>query len=132
MSENYEITYGEVLYELRTYYGYKQKEIGDYLNITSQAYSNYENNKRMPDVETMYKIARFYGISLDTLISYRFTEQRNYKIDHTNIFRGISDSGITIPLTAKEAKMVTDILSLSKEQLDACKNYLDFIKKPIY
>ena len=44
MSELYELSYGEVLRELRDYHGYKQKDISDYLNITSQAYSNYENN----------------------------------------------------------------------------------------
>ena len=65
MSEIYELTYGEVLRELRIYHGYKQKDISNYLNITSQAYSNYENNKRTPDIETMHKIAQFYGITVD-------------------------------------------------------------------
>ena len=59
MSELYELSYGEVLRELRDYHGYKQKDISDYLNITSQAYSNYENNRRTPDIDTMWKIANF-------------------------------------------------------------------------
>ena len=75
MSELYELSYGEVLRELRDYHGYKQKDISDYLNITSQAYSNYENNRRTPDIDTMWKIANFYHISLDKLVSYRFTRQ---------------------------------------------------------
>ena len=57
MSEIYELTYGEVLRELRKFHDYKQKDISDFLNITSQAYSNYENNKRTPDADTLYKIA---------------------------------------------------------------------------
>ena len=65
MSESYELSYGEVLRELRIYHGYKQKDISDFLNITSQAYSNYENNKRTPDVETMRKIAMFYNLTID-------------------------------------------------------------------
>ena len=131
MSESYELTYGEVLYELRTYHGYKQRDISKYLNITSQAYSNYEKNKRIPDIETMYKIAQFYHITLDTLISYRFTKQIQETGSYGSLYRGVSDAGITIPMTAKAAKMVTDILSLSKEQQDACQNFLNFIKKPI-
>ena len=131
MSESYELTYGEVLYELRTYHGYKQRDISKYLNITSQAYSNYEKNKRIPDIETMYKIAQFYHITLDTLISYRFTKQIQETGSYGSLYRGVSDAGITIPMTAKEAKMVTDILSLSKEQQDACQNFLNFIKKPL-
>ena len=65
MSDLYELSYGEVLKELRIYHDYKQKDISDYLNITSQAYSNYENNKRTPDIETMRKVAQFYKITVD-------------------------------------------------------------------
>lgn len=135
MSEYYELTYGDVLKELRHYHGYKQREISDYLNITSQAYSNYENNKRTPDIEILYKIARFYHITLDNLVSYRFTKQLedagNYSVPKT-VYRGVSDSGISIPLTAKQAKIVTDILSLPEEQQDACHKFIKFIKKPAY
>ena len=130
MSEYYELTYGDVLKELRNYHGYKQKEISDYLNITSQAYSNYENNKRTPDIEILYKIARFYHITLDTLVNYRFTKQledaRTYAVPKT-LYRGVCDSGVSIPLTAKQAKMVTDILSLPLEQQDACHKLIEFM-----
>lgn len=133
MAESYELSYGEVLRELRTYHGYKQKDISDFLNITSQAYSNYENNKRTPDIETMRKLANFYHVSIDRLISYRYTAQLedsgNYNSKRT-LYRGISDNGVVIPLTAKQAKMVTDILSFSKEQQDACQKFIDFMKKP--
>ncbi len=130
MSDSYELSYGEVLRELRTYHGYKQKDISNFLDITSQAYSNYENNKRTPDIETMRKIALFYHISVDKLISYRFTKQLedscNYMAEPT-LYRGVSDSGIVIPMTAKQAKMVTDILSLPKEEQDACQRLIDLI-----
>lgn len=134
MSKSCKLTYGEVLRELRIYHGYKQKDISDHLNITSQAYSNYENNKRTPDLETMHKIAMFYNITIDKLINYRGTRQiedaGNY-MSQTTVFRGVSDSGITIPLNAKQAKMVTDILSLPEEQQDACQKFVEFMKKPV-
>lgn len=133
MSESYELSYGEVLRELRIYHGYKQKDISSFLNITSQAYSNYENNKRTPDVETMRKIALFYHLTIDKLISYRFTRQieesGNYMAERT-LYRGVSDNGVTIPMTAKQAKMITDILSLPEEQQDACQRFVEFMKKP--
>ena len=133
MSESYELSYGEVLRELRIYHGYKQKDISDFLHITSQAYSNYENNKRTPDVETMRKIAMFYNLTIDKMISYRLTRQieesGNYMADRT-LYRGVSDNGVVIPMTAKQAKMITDILALSEEQQDACQRFVDFLKKP--
>lgn len=131
MSELCKLSYGEVLYELRTYHGYRQKDISDYLNITCQAYSNYENDKRTPDVETMYKIACFYKITIDTLIKYRYTKQIEESGNYGILYRGVSDSGITIPMTAKQAKMVTDILALSEEQQDACQKFVNFMKNPI-
>lgn len=136
MTEYYELSYGEVLRELRSYHGYKQKDISDYLSITSQAYSNYETNKRTPDIETMRKIAEFYHITIDTLVSYRHTphlqveDSSNYAPRRT-LYRGISDSGTEIQLTAKQAKMVTDILSLPKEQQDACQRFVEFMKNPL-
>ena len=123
MSESYKLTYGEVLRKLRHYHGYTQKEISDQLSITSQAYSNYENNKRTPDIETMQKIALFYGKTLDQLVEYRFTKQiedsRNYAAARS-LYRAVDDTGITIPLTGKQAKILTDILALPAEQQNAC------------
>lgn len=128
MSEFYELTYGEVLRELRLYHDYKQKDISDYLNITSQAYSNYENNKRTPDIDTLYKIAKFYNTTVDKLISYRFTRQFEDAKNYGTLYRGISDDGIMIPLTAAQAKMVKDLLSLTPAQQEAYKKFLDFMK----
>ena len=129
MSQLYNLTYGEVLRELRHYHGYTQKEISDHLSITSQAYSNYENNKRTPDIETMRKIALFYGKTLDQLVEYRFTRQiedpRNYRASRS-LYRAVDDTGITIPLTGKQAKILTDILALPTEQQDACQKLMKF------
>lgn len=36
MSDRYELSYGEVLRQLREFHGYTQKDISNYLNITSQ------------------------------------------------------------------------------------------------
>ncbi len=120
MSQFYELTYGEVLRELRIFHDYKQREISDYLNITSQAYSNYENNKRMPDIETIRKIANFYNITVDKLISYRYTTQLEDSRNYGTLYRGVSDSGVVIPLTAKQAKLVKEIVSLSADEQDTC------------
>lgn len=132
MSASYESTIGEVLRELRTFHDYKQKDISDYLNITSQAYSNYENNKRVPDVETLRLIAEFYHMSLDTLLNCRTTglleEPRRFQTQN-NMFHGVTESGTVIPLNAREAKLLTDILSLSKEHQDACQQFINFLKK---
>lgn len=129
MSQFCELTYGEVLRELRIFHDYKQRDLSDYLNITSQAYSNYENNKRMPDIETMRKIANFYNITLDKLISYRYTTQIEDARDYGTLYRGVSDSGVVIPLTAQQAKLVKEIVSLSADEQDTYYKLIGLVLK---
>ena len=130
MYDNYELTFGEVLKELREFQGYTQKEVSKQLNITSQAYSNYEKNKRTPDVEMTRKIAQFFGKTIDQLIECRYTRQiedsRNYAANRS-LYRAVSDDGIVIPMTGKQAKMVTDILSLPQDKQDACLKLIELV-----
>ncbi len=56
------------LKELRQNKGVSQQTVADYLEITRQAYSNYENGNRDPDNETLLKLAEYFGISVDALL----------------------------------------------------------------
>ena len=48
------IQLAENLRRLRTDHDYTQTQIGDKLNISRQAYSNYETGKRIPDLDIGY------------------------------------------------------------------------------
>lgn len=58
----------EQLRELRTAKGVSQQVVADYLEITRQAYSNYENGNRDPDNETLLKLAEYFGVTVDYLL----------------------------------------------------------------
>ena len=45
-----------------------QQEMADYLGISRQAYSNYENGKREPDYETLLKLGEYLDCSIDYLL----------------------------------------------------------------
>ena len=47
----------ETLKELRHHRGFTQKQLSEQLHISRQAYSNYENGTRLPDLETACVIA---------------------------------------------------------------------------
>lgn len=134
MSNSGQFTCGNILRELRTYHDYKQKDISSYLNITSQAYSNYERNQRTPDIEVMYKIAEFYNITLDQLVRYCYLgtieESCNYNAPK-KVYRAVHDSSVSIPITGKQAQILKDILSLTEEQQDACHQFINFLKLPV-
>ena len=45
-----------------------QEQLASKLHVTRQAISNWENNKNLPDIETLIEIATTFHISLDQLI----------------------------------------------------------------
>lgn len=58
----------EILKKLRKMKNLTQKDMADYLNVTSQAYGKYENGTRTPSYETLKNLANFYNVSVDYLI----------------------------------------------------------------
>lgn len=56
------------LEELRKQRNLSQKQIADILQITQQAYSNYENGKREPEYDMLIKISKFYETSVDYIL----------------------------------------------------------------
>lgn len=45
----------------------RQQDVADAVSIDQAALSQYENGTRVPSVETVVRLADYYGISLDTL-----------------------------------------------------------------
>lgn len=56
------------LKELRQEKDLLQKDIANYLNISTSAYGFYEQGKRTPDAEIMKKLSEFFNVSLDYLL----------------------------------------------------------------
>jgi len=54
---------------LREKHNLTQQNIGDYLNITRQGYSHYENGTRTPDVYLLEQLASLYHITMEELIT---------------------------------------------------------------
>lgn len=48
-----------------------QEELAKLLNLSQKTYSNYENGNSEPNIETLCKIADFYGVSLDYLCDHK-------------------------------------------------------------
>lgn len=48
--------------------GLSQREVGEALGITGQAYGNYETGKREADYATLRKLAALFGTTVDELL----------------------------------------------------------------
>lgn len=60
---------GKKLKDLRDRSGYTATEVAKNLGVERSSLSNYENDARKPDYETLNKLAAFYNVSVDYLIS---------------------------------------------------------------
>lgn len=56
------------LKELRKFHNYNQADVAAALDVVRQTYSHYETGKRTPGHDVLYKLAKFYDISMDELL----------------------------------------------------------------
>ena len=61
--------FGENLKRVREEKGVTQQTLADYLYVTRQAISRWEGGSRYPDLMTAKKMAQYFEISLDELLS---------------------------------------------------------------
>lgn len=74
------VFFAEKLKELRTERKVSQEKLAQYLNISFQAVSKWENGNAYPDITLLPNIARFFGVSVDELLCVeRIDEDRLYK-----------------------------------------------------
>ncbi len=56
------------LLSLRNFKGATQEQIAAVAGVSRQAYSKWERGEAMPDIEHCLKLARYYGITVDSLL----------------------------------------------------------------
>ena len=56
------------LRELRAEKGLRQKDVASDLGISTTCYAGYEQSYHEPDLKTLCKIARYFGVSTDYLL----------------------------------------------------------------
>lgn len=96
------------LRRLRLDHNYTQTQIGEKLNISRQAYSNYETGKRIPDLDILIKIADIYHISLEDLILQPCSGSGVINQNSGPYYIGMDiGSADTIYLTAEELRLLT-------------------------
>lgn len=57
-----------------------QNQVANKLYISRQTLSNWENNKTLPDIQSLISLSDLYGLSLDDLIKEDSGLQKNIKI----------------------------------------------------
>ena len=62
------VLFGKILKELRSSNGATQKQVAEFLGVTTNAYQQFEYDKARPSYENLKKLAEFFSVSTDLLI----------------------------------------------------------------
>ena len=95
------------LLRLRTDHEYTQTQIGAKLNISRQAYSNYETGKRIPDLDILIRIADLYHVTLEQLILQPCTGAGVVNENTGPYYIGMEVSADTIYLSKEEVELLS-------------------------
>lgn len=66
---------GEIIKNFRTWRGYTQQELADYLNKSKSVISNWEHGTNSPDVDSCMKMCTFLNVSLNQLVGWEDNEE---------------------------------------------------------
>lgn len=84
--------FGKRLKELRKTNGYTIEQFADMVGISKSTLGYYENDKRMPDIEILARIADTLNVNADYLIGRTNTTALKGKMKTVCEFTGLSDS----------------------------------------
>ena len=84
--------FGKRLKELRKSNGYTIEQFADMVGISKSTLGYYENDKRMPDIEILARIADTLNVNADYLIGRTNTTALKGKMKTVCEFTGLSDS----------------------------------------
>ena len=105
------------LRRLRTDHNCTQAQIGEQLNISRQAYSNYETGKRIPDIDMLIRIADIYEVTLEQLLTQTCTKTGIVNETSGPYFASrIIASGDTLYLTGEEIDLVAHYRNAGEDE----------------
>lgn len=114
------------LVRLRKSYKYTQKQIASKLNISRQAYSNYERGKRIPDISMLIRLADIYSVTLEQLLTQTCTKDGVVNESHGPYFRGlVIESADTLYLTQEEVDVLSRYRKASPDDRRLVQKVLD-------
>lgn len=95
---------------------YTQQQISDKLNISRQAYSNYETGQRNPDIDTLIRLTQIYHVTLEQLVTCPYSHELTFNESKGPYRPGlVIDSADTIYLTPEEVSLLMHYRSASQD-----------------
>ncbi|MGN0402158.1 MAG: helix-turn-helix domain-containing protein [Acetatifactor sp.] len=107
------MTTGEILTALRKEKGIGQKELASFLKLSVGTVSNYENNVHSPDLETLCRLADYYGVTTDYLLG-RTAFRNDPKILNRHISRDYTVTDILNTILMFDGNSVDQLMDYAR------------------
>ena len=85
----YECKIAEKLVELRTSKGVTQEDVAQNLSISNKTVSKWENGASMPDLPMVVELAKYYGVTTDTLLGLSEDKKQSTAEEIRSLFEGL-------------------------------------------
>ena len=85
----YECKIAEKLVELRTAKGVTQEDVAQSLSISNKTVSKWENGASTPDLPMVIELAKYYGVTTDTLLGLSEYKKRSTAEEIRALFEGL-------------------------------------------
>ena len=85
----YECKIAEKLVELRTSKGVTQEDVAQSLSISNKTVSKWENGASTPDLPMVIELAKYYGVTTDTLLGLSEDKKQSTSEEIRSLFEGL-------------------------------------------
>ena len=85
----YECKIAEKLVELRTSKGVTQEDVAQSLSISNKTASKWENGASTPDLPMVIELAKYYGVTTDTLLGLSEDKKQSTTEEIRSLFKGL-------------------------------------------
>lgn len=89
----YECRIAETLAELRNSKGVTQEEVAQSLSVSNKTVSKWENGASTPDLSMVVELARYYGVTTDTLLGLSVQKKQSTAEEIGTLFEGLDRRG---------------------------------------
>ena len=111
---------------LRKSKGLTQVDFAKQLHVTQSAVSHWESGRSIPDTVQLFRIAEFFGVSVEALSQMKTAEPEPLQHVQANIDLGFAETKAAPADMRAEAKQLLEVFD--EEQYQAALQYLKFLK----
>lgn len=93
--------------------GLQQLDVAEHLHMTSASVSNWEKDANVPDMDTLFKLCKFYDVTLDDLTGFTTTTYRSLSMTERQLveqYRKLDPHGL---------QMVGSVMKMEVERVQA-------------